>query len=79
MGKESKEKNGGNKQFYVVAGLVGQVTLLLVVPVVGFLILGLWLDSFFHTTPLFLILGVVLGFAGSIVNVFRMMKMLDKG
>lgn len=69
-----KEKR---KIYYIIA-IGGQITILLVGPVVFFLFLGFWLDSFFYTTPLFIILGVIVGFIGSILNVFRVMKIIDK-
>lgn len=69
-----KEKR---KLYYIIA-IGGQITILLVGPVVFCLLLGFWLDSFFHTTPLFTIIGVIVGFVGSIFNVFRVMKIIDK-
>lgn len=69
-----KEKR---KIYYIIA-IGGQITVLLVGPVVFCLLLGLWLDSFFHTTPLLIIIGVIVGFVGSIFNVFRVMKIIDK-
>jgi len=69
-----KEKS----RIYYIIAICGQVTVMLVGPVVGCLLLGLWLDGFFHTTPLFVIIGVIAGFVGSIFNVFRVMKIIDK-
>ena len=69
-----KEKR---KIYYIIA-IGGQITILLVGPVVFCLLLGFWLDGFFHTTPLFTIIGVIVGFVGSIFNVFRVMKIMDK-
>ncbi|MBU3978897.1 AtpZ/AtpI family protein [Patescibacteria group bacterium] len=69
-----KEKR---KIYYIIA-ICGQVTVMLVGPVVGCLLLGLWLDSIFHTSPLFIIIGVVIGFIGSIFNVFRVMKIISR-
>lgn len=65
------------KVLYIIA-IGGQITILLVAPVVLFLLLGFWLDSFFHTRPLFIILGVIFGFIGSIFNVFRVMEIMEK-
>lgn len=78
MGAEKSGSKNGNRKVYFVIGLAGQVTLLLVAPVVGSLVLGFWLDNYFHTSPIFIIGGVFLGFAGSIFNVFRIMKIVDK-
>lgn len=78
MEAEKKDIKKSNRRIYYTIGLAGQVTFLLVGPVVGSLLLGLWLDNLLHSSPLFIILGVVLGFIGSIVNVFKVMKMIDR-
>jgi F0F1-type ATP synthase assembly protein I len=70
--------SGEKRKFYYIVAIGGQVTILLVGPVVFCLLLGFWLDSYFHTSPFFIILGVILGFIGSIFNVFRVMKIIDK-
>lgn len=72
--KEVKNK----KRFIFIAGLAGQVTFMLVGPVLLCLFLGLWLDSFLNTSPLFIVTGVILGFTGSIYNVFKIMKIIDR-
>lgn len=66
------------RKFYYIIAVGGQMTVLLVGPVVVFLLLGLWLDNLFGTSPLFIILGVIIGFAGSIFNVYRVMEIMDK-
>lgn len=66
-----------NKIYYIIA-IGGQITALLVGPVVFFLLLGLWLDNTYHTSPLFIILGVIIGFIGSIINVFKVMRIIEK-
>lgn len=66
------------RKFYYIAAIGGQITILLVGPVVFCLLLGLWLDSIFNTGPLFIIFGVIVGFVGSIFNVFRVMEIMDK-
>lgn len=78
MNKAIENYQKDRSKFYVSLGLAGQVTFLLVGPVVVCLFLGFWADNFFHSTPLFIILGVIIGFAGSIFNVFKIMKMMDK-
>jgi F0F1-type ATP synthase assembly protein I len=71
------EKRETRKTYYILA-ISGYITVFLVAPVVLCLVLGLWLDSFLHTTPLFVILGVIIGFAGSIINVFKVMEIINK-
>lgn len=75
-GKASKDRE--KRKFYYIIAVGGQITFLLVGPVVFCLLIGLWLDSYFHTAPLFIIIGVIAGFVGSIFNVFRVMKIIDK-
>lgn len=43
----------------------------LVIPVVVLLLLGIWMDKLFHTTPYLSLIGAVLGFSGSIFTVYR--------
>jgi F0F1-type ATP synthase assembly protein I len=47
---------------------------LVVVAVLIGLFLGLWLDQRVHTTPLFTILGVILGVAAAARTTYRMIK-----
>jgi len=77
MEKEKRDVEN-NKKFFLKLGLIFQVTTMLVGPVVAGLFVGYWVDNFFHTTPLFLIVGVILGFVGSVVNVFEVMKISEK-
>jgi F0F1-type ATP synthase assembly protein I len=37
-------------------------------------LLGLWLDSRFHTSPLFLLLGLALGLLGATMSVIKQIK-----
>lgn len=66
------------QRLYYKIGITAQITFLLVGPVVLLLFLGLWLDNLLHTSPLFVILGVIFGFIGSIFNVFRVIELMNK-
>lgn len=46
--------------------------------VVGFL-LGWGLDTHFDTTPLFLLIGILLGFCAGILNIYRFINGIDEG
>ncbi len=59
---------------YYVIYFGEKVIFLLVVPVVFFIVVGFWLDNIFHVSPFFVILGVVIGFIGSMLNVLRVMR-----
>lgn len=58
MGTTSQKSNF--KIFYAVS-LAWQLGFLVAIPLGGFILLGLWGDTFFDTRPLLLIMGVVVG------------------
>ncbi len=74
--KDPKTKDS-RRLYYGVIGAM-EVTFLLVGPVVVSLFIGFWLDNTLHTSPLFIILGVIIGFIGSVYNVFKVMKLIEK-
>lgn len=74
--KESEAKD--TRRTYYIIAVSGYITILLVAPVVLFLLLGFWLDSFFHTGHIFVISGVIIGFVGSVFNVFKVMELINK-
>jgi F0F1-type ATP synthase assembly protein I len=78
MDDQKKAAAKENRKFYYIVGIGGQITILLVGPVVFCLFLGFWLDSIFHASPFFIILGVVIGFIGSVFNIFRVMEIINK-
>jgi F0F1-type ATP synthase assembly protein I len=47
----------------------------LILPLLG----GIWLDKQLHSTPLFVLIGMVLGIAGATVGVARMVARLGPG
>jgi F0F1-type ATP synthase assembly protein I len=53
-----------------VLGLGMQFGLMVAFTLAGLLIGGVYLDRIFGTKPLFMILGIVLGFVGSIAEIF---------
>ena len=46
--------------------------------VVIFLVLGVWVDSKLGTSPLFTLLGLLLGSAGGFIKFFRTVSQLDQ-
>ena len=59
--------------------LIGLSTaFLLVMPILILLAVGYFADIFFHTKPLFTILGVIIGSVGGIMNVFRLLQTAKK-
>lgn len=68
-----------NNKFYAVyMGL--EMGFLIALPLVGFLILGVFLDKKFQTAPLFLILSVFLGFISVVLEIKHyILPFLEKG
>jgi F0F1-type ATP synthase assembly protein I len=58
-------------QFFMVMGLGLELGFMIVIPLVGFMLLGLWADKSFHTLPLFTIIGLIVGLISSIVEVIK--------
>jgi F0F1-type ATP synthase assembly protein I len=73
--KNIKENKTTYKLFIIMAM---STAILLVSPVLLLAALGYFLDKFFHTAPLFLIIGGVIGFISGITNVFRMMRLMQR-
>jgi F0F1-type ATP synthase assembly protein I len=53
---------------------LGQVGLEMVIPIGLGVVLDLWL----HTAPLFIVVGVLLGFVGGIIHLLSLLKRLDR-
>jgi len=53
-------------------------SILLVSPVAVLVAVGYFADKYFHTAPLYILIGGGVGFVSGIMNVFRMMKMIQK-
>ncbi len=69
------KKNAANKtKHYYSVFMAAQLGLLIAVPVIIFIIIGIWLDKTMHTSPLFVMLGVIIGFSGGIYNAYRIIK-----
>ncbi|MDD4358350.1 MAG: AtpZ/AtpI family protein [Candidatus Pacebacteria bacterium] len=48
-----------------------KIGLLVTVPLIGFLLLGVWLDKKFNTFPIYLIAGIVLGMIFAVYMVYK--------
>lgn len=68
----NKKKNKNFKDFgvYLKSGVE------LVSAIIIALVIGLFLDNYFQSKPIFLIIFLLLGFAAGIMNVFRSVKKL---
>lgn len=58
--------------------ILAQAAVMLAAPVLIFLFAGLWLDDLLNLSPVFTITGITLGFLGSILNIYRLIKHLEK-
>lgn len=63
------------KAFFILVGM--SALILLAAPMGILLILGFALDSFFHTAPTFMFMGAGIGLVSGIINVARLMKMMQ--
>jgi F0F1-type ATP synthase assembly protein I len=73
---EKRIKQKSSVSFYLITGM--STAILLVSPVIVLLFLGMFFDQLFHTGNMLLIGGVSIGFLGGMVNVYRLMKMMQK-
>ncbi|MBI3965197.1 MAG: AtpZ/AtpI family protein [Chloroflexi bacterium] len=55
-----------------------QIGVMLVAPLVICLLAGLWLDTRFGTTPLLLLLGIVVGVAAGGLSVYRLIGRVNE-
>ena len=70
--KIKKQKNKDFKDFgvYLKSGVE------LISAIIVSLVIGIFLDNYFQSKPVFLIIFLVLGFATGIINVYRSVKKL---
>ena len=48
-----------------------KIGLLVSIPLIGFLLLGVWIDTKFDTFPIYLIIGIVVGLASAVFLVYK--------
>ena len=63
-------KKNGFKTFYAVS-FAWQLGFLIAVPIGGFLLLGYWADGIFHTGPLLLFIGMIVGLSVTVYEVYH--------
>ncbi|HWY80109.1 MAG TPA: AtpZ/AtpI family protein [Candidatus Sulfotelmatobacter sp.] len=75
---EVKKQNVNNSAYkmFVIVGM--STAILLASPVLLLLLIGFFADNFFHTTPFYIFLGIGLGFISGIINVFRMVQIMQR-
>jgi len=65
------EKNKDGFKLWYAISFAFQLGFIVVFPIVGFIVLGLWIDRAFNSTPLLLIVGVFVGFAVTVYEVYH--------
>lgn len=73
----NNNKDTNNHQLLNVWSMAGEIGLLIAVPVVVLVLLGIKLDKLFSTTPLFIIIGIILAAIISIIGVTRKIKKIN--
>ena len=68
--KQKKNKNFKDFGVYLKSGVE------LVSAIIIALVIGIFLDNYFQSKPIFLIIFLILGFAAGIMNVYRSVKKL---
>ncbi len=72
----SKIKNKGKNKDFKDFGVYLKSGVELVSAIIVALVIGVFLDNYFQSKPIFLIIFLILGFAAGIMNVFRSVKKL---
>ena len=65
------------KTFYALS-LAWQLGFFISIPISGFMFLGFWIDDFFESKPLFLIIGLFVGLTITIYEVYHLIILLIK-
>ena len=68
--KKNKIKKNNDLGLFLKAGVE------LISPIIVGVFIGLFLDNYFNTKPLFLIIFLILGFGGGISNIYKTVKRL---
>lgn len=66
------------KTFYALS-FASQLGFIIAAPIVGFLILGFWLDEIFDSSPIILIVGLVLAITVTIYEIYHLLEPLTGG
>lgn len=63
-----------NPRFFSRVFYATSTAVLIAGPVIVFLLIGLWLDSIFNTSPFIALVFGLAGFAGSIMSLMKLLK-----
>lgn len=73
-----KEKKVSEKKYYQSLSIASELGLSLAIPLAGGAFLGSFLDSKFHTTPKLTLSLIFLGLFIGVVNIYYIIKDIDK-
>lgn len=74
MGERGKRGAGRGLAPLAAYGIYGAAGLQLAASVVGFLLLGNWLDGKLGLSPWLAVAGLIVGFVGGLVNLVRIVR-----
>lgn len=76
--EKSEKNNKAVFTFGTLAGMVGELGFIIAVPLLVAIVAGIWIDKKFSTTPLFMIMGILLAMTVSTITIGRKIKQLNK-
>ena len=76
METKIEEQTKSTYKLFIIMAM--STSILLVSPMAILVAAGYFADKYFHTTPLYILVGGGVGFVSGIMNVFRMMKLMQK-
>ena len=74
MGEHDQRGSGKGLAPLAAYGIYGAAGLQLAASVVGFLLIGNWLDKKYGLSPWLAVAGLIVGFVGGLVNLVRIVK-----
>lgn len=69
---------GSNFKTWYALSIAFQLGFLIAAPILGFILLGLWLDKTLASFPLFLIIGIIVGMVITFYEVYHFLIPLIK-
>ena len=67
-----------NREIMKSIALINQIAITMMVPIIGCVFLGIFLDRWLHTSPLFIIIMVFLGMGAAFRNLYMMTRSFAK-
>lgn len=71
------QKDSSNIDLNLLA-LSGEIGIKLAIPLLTFMLIGIWLDKKYNTLPLFMLVGAGLALADSTYMIYKMIKRVNQ-